>query len=92
MTKNSYPYYIPVILEGGIIKKIFRNKKFFVLHDVETALFNRWKHLKSSNRLNITDQILILKYSNEYKCYIVKIYSPLSKDTTTIEYNINDNI
>lgn len=92
MTKNTYPYYIPVILSGGILKKVFRDKKFITLQDVETSLFNRWKHLKSCNRLNITDQILILKYSNEYKCNIVKIYSPLSKDTITIKYNINENI
>jgi hypothetical protein len=90
MTK--YPYYIVVQLRGGILYKEFNNKKFSSIEEAEIALFNKWKRIKSRlpHFLIPHVQCLILKYTENFNCNIVKIYSPEKENNIEIVTDINN--
>lgn len=71
---NTYPYYIPVRFEAGILQKIFTSKKFNSVEEAEQAMLTRNAKPVVGNFLN-KYQVLILEYSEQYKGKICVIYN-----------------
>ncbi len=86
MSKTNYPYYVPVKMEGGILKKIFANSKF----DTASQAINEMKHkYKAMERFSGHDhfscsQNAILEYTGEYFCQIAIIFTN-GQEVTIIE-------
>ena len=76
MTQN-YPYYIPVQMDGGILRKLFSNKKFKTHNDAVEAMTNKYKSLAeiTNQNLFLTTQNAILEYTQEYQGRIVSLYT-----------------
>ena len=74
---QNYPYYIPAQIDGGILRKLFNNKKFKTHNDAVEAMTNRYKNLAEITNHNsfLTTQNVILEYTAEYQGYIVSIYT-----------------
>ena len=72
MTKNTYPYYIAVHIDGGLMVKMFRDKKFKTFLECAEAI-RKW----STNHQNIWKdwQIAILEYTNTYQSRIRSIWT-----------------
>ena len=74
---QSYPYYIPVQMDGGILRKLFSNKKFKTHNDAVEAMTNKYKSLAEITNHNsfLTTQNAILEYTQEYQGRIVSLYT-----------------
>ena len=72
-----YPYYIPVQMDGGILKKLFSNKKFKTHNDAVEAMINKYKSIANITNQNsfLTTQNAILEYTQEYQGRIVSLYT-----------------
>ena len=72
---NNYPYYVPVIIDAGQMRKVLANKKFRSAMDAHKALCRHYEHLKkfSPNVSISTFQHAILEYTGEYQCRIVLV-------------------
>ncbi|WP_296864825.1 hypothetical protein [uncultured Methanobrevibacter sp.] len=75
--KTNYPYYVPVYVDAGEMKKVFNNKKFKTFMDAVNALKKQYKHLEQiANRELAKDkQFVILEYTNIYSCKIIAIFN-----------------
>lgn len=74
---QNYPYYIPVQMDSGILRKLFTNKKFKTHNDAVEAMTNRYKNLAEITNHNsfLTTQNAILEYTEEYQGRIVSLYT-----------------
>lgn len=74
---QNYPYYIPVQMDGGILKKLFSNKKFKTHNDAVEAMTNKYKNIANITNQNsfLTTQNAILEYTQEYQGRIVSLYT-----------------
>lgn len=74
---QSYPYYIPVQMDGGILRKLFNNKKFKTHNDAVEAMTNKYNSLAeiTNHNLFLTTQNAILEYTQEYQGRIVSLYT-----------------
>ena len=72
-----YPYYIPVQMDGGILRKLFGNKKFMSHNEAVEAMTNRYKNLDEITNHNsfLTTQNAILEYTAEYQGRIISLYT-----------------
>lgn len=72
-----YPYYIPVQMDGGILRKLFSNKKFKSHNEAVEAMTNRYKKLELITNHNsfLTTQNAILEYTAEYQGRIISLYT-----------------
>lgn len=72
-----YPYYIPVQMDGGILRKLFGNKKFKSHNEAVEAMTNRYKKLELITNHNsfLTTQNAILEYTAEYQGRIISLYT-----------------
>ena len=68
---NNYPYYIVVFFDGGLLKKVFRDKKFKAYNSAFKAMNSmNPKYFKNFLKNN---QVMILEYSAEYQGKIITI-------------------
>lgn len=69
---QSYPYYIPALIESGQMIKLFRDKKYKTHSEALKALMawakNHPKHFS-------VNQFVILEYTSTYTCKILSIYT-----------------
>ena len=74
---QNYPYYIPVQMDGGVLRKLFSNKKFKTHNDAVEAMTNKYKSLAeiTNQNLFLTTQNAILEYTQEYQGRIVSLYT-----------------
>ena len=74
---TNYPYYIPAQVDGGILRKLFNNKKFKTHNDAVEAMTNRYENLAEITNYNafLNTQNVILEYTAEYQGLIVSIYT-----------------
>lgn len=72
-----YPYYIPVQIDGGILRKLFSNKKFKSHNEAVEAMTNHYKNLERITNHNsfLTTQNAILEYTGEYQSRIISLYT-----------------
>lgn len=66
---TEYPYFIPVMFDAGLLKKIFNDKKFKTYTNCLDATV---KYIEKNSRLK-ERQILILEYKGQYDAKIVNI-------------------
>lgn len=72
---TTYPYYIPVRYNAGILRKLFNDKKFKTEDDVIEAVA---RYAKKPHRFAShfeESQFLILRYTDQYQSDIVGIYN-----------------
>lgn len=73
---TNYPYYIPVRLDGGQLKKIFGQSKFNTFMDAVNALKTKCHRMESIlGNLFARNQFVILEYTNLYDSKIVAIFN-----------------
>ena len=75
---NTYPYYISVFMDAGILRKIFNDKKFKTYNEAVNAMKNKYEQLSKiwgGKNLFFENQIAILEYTQEYKGRIVTLFT-----------------
>ena len=72
-----YPYYIPAQMDGGILQKLFGNKKFKSHNEAVDTMINRYKKLEliTNHNLFLTTQNAILEYTAKYQGRIISLYT-----------------
>ena len=73
---TRYPYYIVSYFTGGILKKLFNDKKFNTYEDAWEALWKKMMRLDDVMKKNFFEknQVMIVKYEDLYTSKIVSIY------------------
>ena len=67
---NTYPYYVSVFMDAGILRKIFNDKKFKTYNEAVNAMKNKYERLSKiwgDKNLFFENQIAILEYTQEYR-------------------------
>ena len=75
---NTYPYYVSVFMDAGILRKIFNDKKFKTYNEAVNAMKNKYERLSKiwgGKNLFFENQIAILEYTQEYKGRIVTLFT-----------------
>lgn len=75
---NTYPYYISVYIDAGILRKIFNDKKFKTYNDAVNAMKNKYERLSKiwgGKNHFFDNQIAILEYTQQYKGRIVTLFT-----------------
>ena len=75
---NTYPYYVSVFMDAGILRKIFNDKKFKTYNEAVNAMKNKYERLSKiwgDKNLFFENQIAILEYTKEYKGRIVTLFT-----------------
>lgn len=75
---NTYPYYVSVFMDAGILRKIFNDKKFKTYNEAVNAMKNKYEQLSKiwgGKNLFFENQIAILEYTQEYKGRIVTLFT-----------------
>ena len=74
---NTYPYYVSVFMDAGVLRKIFNDKKFKTYNDAVNATKNRAERFEKFGGRNFFNdsQIVILEYTEIYKGRIVTIFT-----------------
>ena len=72
---TEYPYFSINLVEGGLLKKLFKNKHYKTATDANNALI---KWLKNHPTYN--NQIVILEYTTYYTS---RIYAVIENEITT---------
>lgn len=70
MSKQIYPYYVPVKVNSGQLLKIYRDKKFKTYKESYNVLQNLSQKYQKSFYEN---QYGILKYTDQYECKLITI-------------------
>lgn len=72
MSKQTYPYYIPVKIYSGQLLKVYKDKKYKTYIEAYNSLQSWFKsYPKSFNE----KQYGILEYIDQYDCRIVTIFT-----------------
>ena len=69
---QKYPYYIPVQVDAGQMRKLFRNKKYETYLQCVEALV-RWS-LAHKNVWD-TGQFALLEYTSQYQSRIIGVFT-----------------
>lgn len=75
---NTYPYYVSVFMDAGILRKIFNDKKFKTYNEAVNAMKNKYERLSKiwgGKNLFFENQIAILEYTQKYKGRIVTLFT-----------------
>ena len=74
---NTYPYYVAALMDAGILRKIFNDKKFKTYNEAVNATKNRAERFEKFGGRNFfnNNQIVILEYTEIYKGRIVTIFT-----------------
>ena len=88
MSKQTYPYYVPVKVSSGQLLKIYRDKKFKTYKESYNVLQDWFqKHQKSFYE----QQYGILKYTDQYECKLITIFTK-GKETILIYEDLGNNL
>ena len=69
--KDKYPYYVPVQFSGGMLTKLYKNKKF----DDHVQCINAINALLDKKSFLKNYQFLVLEYTGQYESNILYIIS-----------------
>ena len=75
---NIYPYYVSVFMDGGILRKIFNDKKFKTYNEAVNAMKNKYERLSKiwgGKNYFFDNQIAILEYTQQYQGRIVTLFT-----------------
>lgn len=66
---TNYPYYVLTYYSGGILTKVWDNKKFKTYTECKEALKKRLENFPVLNKY----QCVILEYTEQYKSKIINV-------------------